>query len=203
MANLKNSANKKIERNLFLSSKDITENFSDRELERKKRVMLCVSKKLDDPLISDKALVEFLMNGCDGACNEVSTTTAYRDISLVTSITGKVNVAAKEWLRYMVIEGAKAAAKKAHDAGDFKAVASNLTVIMKTGKLEQDDMTDLHGLMSPPDFEPTGDMDALGDEIEKLENPEEERRKLRELFQSKAKEQSYIDYQNVDHDKPQ
>ena len=96
----------------------------------------------------------------------------------------------------MIVEAAKSAAKKAYAAGDYKAVASNLTVIMKTTKVDQDDTMDLNSVMSPPDFEPTSNLEALGEEIEIIENPDEERIKLRALFHSKAKQEKYTDYED-------
>lgn len=202
MSNYKNSAALKIERNLFKSEKDLKEPFSERELERKHRVMLCVSKKLEDPLILDKTLVDFLMNGCEGACKDVSETTAYRDIALVTNITGKIKLATKDWNRYMIIEAAKRAAAKADEAGDYKAVASNLTVIMKTSKADQDDDIDIHSVMTPPNFEPSADPLTLGDDVEVIPNLEEERKRLRELFHSKAKEKVYTDYIEIKDESP-
>lgn len=53
----------RIERALFKDREEASSILSQREMEIKKRMMLCVSKKMEDPLIQDTELVNFLMNG--------------------------------------------------------------------------------------------------------------------------------------------
>lgn len=69
--------------------------------------MLCVSKLLEDPMTADKEIVSFLTGGCGGNCEPVSTATAYRDLASIRRLVGNVQLAGKNWYRYMVIEAAK------------------------------------------------------------------------------------------------
>lgn len=186
MPNTKNSALNKILRNLYLAPEDINENFSEREMQRKHRIMLCVAKKLDNPLITDKELVEYLIAGCDGNLNEVSKSTAYRDIGAVSEITGNVKLAAIDWYRYMLVEGAKEGFAIAKNMKDARGIAANLTVIMKTTKADKDnDKIDFDQLI-PPSFEPTDDISILGDEYTEIEDLESRRSELRKLLKPKA-----------------
>lgn len=190
MPNPKESAYKKIEQNLFRSPAEIQDKFSDKEMERKNRIMFCVTKKLEDPLISDKALVDFLTSGCQGLLKEVSSSTAYRDVAAVTRLTGNIQLAAKSWYRYMLIEGAKRGAALAEAIKDPKGFAANLSIIMKTTRADQDDNDIDWEKMIPPSFEPTDDVSILGDNFERIPDLEERRKELRDLFGvTKAKRQ--------------
>ena len=60
----------RIERALYKDRDDSTQ-LTQRELEIKKRMMLCVSKKMESPLIEDTEIVTFLMNGCGGQADPV------------------------------------------------------------------------------------------------------------------------------------
>lgn len=97
----------RIERALFKDKEDASSILSQREMEIKKRMMLCVSKKMEDPLIQDTELVNFLMNGCGGNTDAVSQSQAYRDIGMINRLVGNIQLAAKAWYRYMIVEGGK------------------------------------------------------------------------------------------------
>ncbi len=194
MPNAKESALKKIERNLFKDRKDIKENFSEREFQRKARIMLCVSKKLDQPMISDKELVEFLKAGCEGACTPVENATAYRDIAAVSKICGNVTLASKAWYRYMIVEGAKEAFEIAKKQKDAKGMAAALDKIGKYTMADKEDSENILSQMLPPNFEPTADASVLGEEIIVIGNPEKRRRQLRDLFKGK----DIVDIQSTD-----
>ena len=89
----------RIERALFKDKEDASSILSQREMEIKKRMMLCVSKKMEDPLIQDTELVNFLMNGCGGNTDAVSQSQAYRDIGMINRLVGNIQLAAKAWCR--------------------------------------------------------------------------------------------------------
>ena len=101
----------RIERALFKDKEDASNILSQREMEIKNRMMLCVSKKMEDPLIQDTELVNFLMNGCGGNTDAVSQSQAYRDIGMINRLVGNIQLAAKAWYRYMIVEGGKKAWK--------------------------------------------------------------------------------------------
>ncbi|MBK5720133.1 hypothetical protein JGH11_04530 [Dysgonomonas sp. Marseille-P4677] len=184
MPNAKDRASDKIKRNLFRPKKEIADEFSEAEYERKKRVMLAVTRKIDDPIIPDKEIIEFLETGCDGTCKPVSTSTAYRDLLLIKNITGNIKLASKDWERYMVVETAKAEIRKS-TGKDSRAVASLLKVITEVRQLGQDDKENFFDLMVPPDYEITGDPEALGEmegeQTEKIDY-NQRRKELRELY---------------------
>ena len=82
----------RIERALFKDREEASSILSQREMEIKKRMMLCVSKKMEDPLIQDTELVNFLMNGCGGNADAVSQSQAYRDIGMINRLVGNIQL---------------------------------------------------------------------------------------------------------------
>jgi hypothetical protein len=121
----------RIERALFKDREEASSILSQREMEIKKRMMLCVSKKMEDPLIQDTELVNFLMNGCGGNADAVSQSQAYRDIGMINRLVGNIQLAAKAWYRYMIVEGGKKAFSMAIDKEDAKGAAAALDKIGK------------------------------------------------------------------------
>ena len=89
----------RIERALFKDKDEATTLLSPREMEIKKRMMLCVSKKMEEPLIPDTELVNFLLHGCGGNTEPVSQSQAYRDIGMINRLVGNIQLAAKAWYR--------------------------------------------------------------------------------------------------------
>lgn len=184
MPTAKKRAADKIKQNLFLPTEEIKDQLTAFELERKKRIMFCITQKLDDPIISDKELVKHLTTGCTGACKAVSQPTAYRDLLIINNVAGNIRNASKEWLRYMVIEIAKEEIKTCRGK-DGKAVAALLKVIHETGQLGKDDIDDLASRMTPPDWTFTDDVRVLGENIEVLPDADERRKELRTFFNKK------------------
>ncbi|MEG0648110.1 MAG: hypothetical protein RR471_13215, partial [Bacteroides sp.] len=86
----------RIERALYKDRDDSTQ-LTQRELEIKTRMMLCVSKKMESPLIEDTEIVNFLMHGCGGQADPVSKSQAYRDIGMLNRLVGNIRLAAKSW----------------------------------------------------------------------------------------------------------
>ncbi len=174
---------KKIESALYLKDSEAAEKLTPYENERRKRWVFCLSQKMDDPLISDKTLVEELEAGYAGLFSPVAKSTAYRDIAAVHKIIGNIRLASKNWYRYMIIEGAKKAYSIAENKQDGKAMAAALDKIGKYTMADKPDNDFDWSQMIPLDIEPAADPDLL-ENVEPIENIEQRRRELRALFKS-------------------
>lgn len=177
----KDSTYSRIERALFKDKGEASEILSAREMEIKNRMMLCVSKKMDDPLIEDADLVNFLMHGCAGNAEPVSKSQAYRDIGMINRLVGNIQLAAKAWYRYMIVEGGKKAFKIAIDKGDAKGAAASLDKIGKYTRSDKEDEKFDYSQLIPPSFEPSDDVTLL-EGLEVIEDLEEKRKELRNRF---------------------
>lgn len=171
----------RIERALFKDKDEATTLLSPREMEIKNRMMLCVSKKMEDPLIEDTELVNFLMHGCGGNAEPVSKSQAYRDIGMINRLVGNIQLAAKAWYRYMIVEGGKKAFRMAIDKEDAKGAAAALDKIGKYTRSDKEDDKFDYSQLIPPSFEPSDDVTLL-EGLEQIENLEEKRVELRSLF---------------------
>lgn len=153
------------------------------DLDVKQRLMLCVTRKLDRPLTSDRDLVDYLMSGCAGMTAPVSRSQAYRDVAAVSALTGDIQPAAKNWMRHMIVEGAKAVYDMAMTNKDAKGAAAALDKIGKYTRCDKDDETMDWSEMLPPIFEPTDDVTLIeGLDVIGHRDLEKERKRLRELF---------------------
>lgn len=177
----KDSTYERIERALFKDKDESTTLLSAREMEIKNRMMLCVSKKMEDPLIEDTELVNFLMHGCGGNAEPVSKSQAYRDIGMINRLVGNIQLAAKAWYRYMIVEGGKKAFKIAIDKEDAKGAAAALDKIGKYTRSDKEDDKFDYSQLIPPSFEPSDDVTLL-EGLEEIENLEEKRVELRSMF---------------------
>lgn len=177
----------KIEQCLFKDQDDATQMLSAREIEIRNRMMLCVSKKMDDPLIEDTDLVNFLMHGCGGNATPVSQSQAYRDIGMMNRLVGNITLSAKQWYRYMIVEGAKKAYAVAIDKGDAKGAAAALDKIGKYTRCDKEDDKFDYERMIPPSFEPSDDI-TLIEGMEPIDNLEERRKELRQLAKNMVME---------------
>lgn len=177
----KDSTYERIERALFKDKDESTTLLSEREMEIKKRMMLCVSKKMEEPLIEDTEIVNFLMNGCGGNAEPVSKSQAYRDIGMINRLVGNIQLAAKAWYRYMIVEGGKKAFKIAIDKEDAKGAAAALDKIGKYTRSDKEDDKFDYSQLIPPSFEPSDDVTLL-EGLEEIENLEEKRVELRSMF---------------------
>lgn len=185
----KDTTYERIERALYKDKEEAELMLTPREQEIRERMMLCVAKKMDSPLIEDSELVTFLMHGCGGAATPVSQSQAYRDIGMINRLVGNIQLAAKNWYRYMIVEGAKKGYQLAIDNGDAKGAAANLDKIGKYTMADKEDSRIDFGKMIPPSFEPSDDVTTL-EGIEQIDNLEERRKELRELARSMAKSQA-------------
>ena len=171
----------RIERALFKDKDEATTLLSHKEMEIKQRMMLCVSKKMEEPLIPDTELVNFLVHGCGGNTEPVSQSQAYRDIGMINRLVGNIQLAAKAWYRYMIVEGGKKAFNMAMDKEDAKGAAAALDKIGKYTRSDKEDEKFDYSQLVPPSFEPSDDVTLL-EGLEPIENLEEERIKMRSMF---------------------
>lgn len=171
----------RIEQVLFKDKDATALQLSDRELEIKERMMLCVAKKMDDPLTADSELVTFLTGGCGGLTKPVSKSQAYRDIAMIDQLVGNIQLAAKSWYRYMIVEGGKKAFQLAMDNNDAKGAAAALDKIGKYTRADKEDDAFDFSQLIPPSFEPTDDVTTL-EGLEEIDNLEQRRQELRALF---------------------
>ena len=174
----------KIELVLFKGHEEIAGTLSPRELAQKDRWMLCVSKKIADPIILDSELVNFLTTGCGGVCEYVSPATAYRDIAAINRLVGNVSLASKNWYRHMIIESSKKGIEIAKSQNDAKGIAANTDKIGKYTRADKDDEAFDYGSMIPPSFEPSDDVTLLGDDFVSIPNLEEVRKEFRDRFKN-------------------
>ena len=178
---MKEDAFKKIESVLYIPETEALEHLTPNENERRKRWVHCITQKMEDPLKPDKKLVDELVAGFDGVFAPVSTTTAYRDLAAVQKIIGNIQLSAKSWYRYMIIEGAKKAYEIAETERDARGMASALDKIGKYTMADKPDNDFDWKQMIPLDIEPAADPDLL-ENIEPIDNLEERRRELRKLW---------------------
>lgn len=183
---MKDDAFKKIESVLYLKESEAAEHLTPYENERRKRWVYCINQKMDDPLISDKMLVEMLEAGFAGLFSPVAKSTAYRDLAAVQKLIGNIQLAAKNWYRYMIIEGAKKAFEIASKKSDAKGMAAALDKIGKYTMADKPDNDMDWSQMIPLDIEPAADPDLL-EAVEPIGDVDARRRELRALFKSGMK----------------
>lgn len=179
----------KIERALFKSESEASLILSKAELEIKNRIMLCVSKKMEDPLFEESKLVSFLTGGCGGTCTPVSQSQAYRDLAMVSRLVGNITLSSKAWYRYMIVESCKKGIKLAEEERDAKGMAANADKIGKYTRSDKEDDAFDWSTMVPPSWEPSDDVTLL-EGIQPIANLEEERTKFRSLFINQMQKQA-------------
>ena len=153
------------------------------EIEMKTRFMLSVTRRLENPLTTDPDLVVFLMSGCNGTTKPISRSQAYRDIAAINLLTGNIQLASKNWMRHMIVEGSKEIYRKALDRGDFKGAAAALDKLGKYTRCDKDDDAMDWSEMLPPVFEPSDEITLIdGLDVMEGKDIEKERKRLRSLF---------------------
>lgn len=83
MNNAKDKAYKKIEQNLFKPQSEAAKDLTPFQLERRNRWIYCISQKMENPMISDRLLLENLMQGIEGMFKAVPISIAYQDLGTV------------------------------------------------------------------------------------------------------------------------
>lgn len=177
---------KKIESVLYLPDDQADQVLTPYEMERRNRWLICVSKKMENPLLPDKQLVEMLEAGMTGKFRAVAKSTAYRDIAAVNKITGNIQLAATNWYRYMIIEGAKEAFDIAKAEKDARGMSAALDKIGKYTRADKPDNDFDWDQMLPPVMEPSNDTTLL-EGIEPIENLEARRREMRKMFKGELR----------------
>ncbi|MCE9476810.1 hypothetical protein K0H43_21670, partial [Bacteroides fragilis] len=136
------------------------------------------------------------MHGCGGQAEPVSQSQAYRDIGMINRLVGNIQLAAKSWYRYMIVEGGKKAFQLAIDNGDAKGAAAALDKIGKYTRSDKDDDAFDFGQLIPPSFEPSDDVTTL-EGIEVIDNLEQRRQELRSLCKDMLTKQA-TDIQTIE-----
>ena len=185
MKDNRESTYERIERALFKSREEGFQMLTAKEMAIKERMMLVVAKRLENPLTEDNELVNFLIGGCGGVVDKVSQSQAYRDVAMANRLVGNIQLSAKSWYRYMIVEGAKAAYNMAMEKGDAKGAASALDKMGKYTRSDKEDDALDFSQMLPPSFEPSDDVTLL-EGVERIDNLEERRRELRKLARNKV-----------------
>ena len=180
---------KKIESVLYLPDHQAELALTPYEMERRNRWLICVSMKMDNPLLPDKSLVEMLEAGMTGKFDPVAKSTAYRDIAAVNKITGNIQLAATNWYRYMIIEGAKEAFDIAKAEKDARGMAAALDKIGKYTRADKPDNEFDWDQMLPPVMEPSNDTTLL-EGIEPIEDLEKRKKELREMFKGDMRDRA-------------
>lgn len=199
MAKTQLSVYEKIEFSLFKSVDESRLELTSKDMEVKKRILICVSKKMDNPLMQNSDLVRFLMDGGsitqiekdeEGAesetvtpmlFNPVSQAQAYNDIAGITKIVGNISLSAKSWYRYMIVEGCKKGYEIAVTDRDPSGIAANMDKIGKYTRADKEDDAFDYSQMLPPSFEPTDDVTVL-EGMEEIADLETERSNFRARF---------------------
>lgn len=180
---------KKIESVLYLPDHQAELALTPYEMERRNRWLICVSMKMENPLLPDKSLVEMLEAGMTGKFRAVAKSTAYRDIAAVNKITGNIQLAATNWYRYMIIEGAKEAFDIAKAEKDARGMAAALDKIGKYTRADKPDNEFDWDQMLPPVMEPSNDTTLL-EGIEPIEDLEKRKKELREMFKGDMRDRA-------------
>ena len=124
---------------------------------------------------------EMEINGCGGNTDAVSQSQAYRDIGMINRLVGNIQLAAKAWYRYMIVEGGKKAFNMAIDKEDAKGAAAALDKIGKYTRSDKEDEKFDYSQLIPPSFEPSDDVTLL-EGLEPIEDLEGTRSEMRSRF---------------------
>ena len=165
---------------LFSNKSAVLNSLSPAELETRARWMYIMTKKLEEPLISNKKILDMLMYGIRDSWKGVSQSTAYNDIAAVNEILGNVKTASKAWIRYTIIEGCKRAYEIAEEKEDPQGMAAALDKMGKYSRADKEDDALDYTQMLPPVFEPTDDVTVI-EGIRAIPDLEKRRAELRAL----------------------
>ena len=150
--------------------------FTEHELEIKKRYSNVFAYWIDKPTLSEKKITQYIRTEF-----KLSKTQAYRDLQKIKVLLGNVRNATKEWQRYKLI----AMLDKAYEIAERKKNEKNMILAAdKLGKYTQLDKEDSQKIpydeIIPPTWEITGDVTVL--HIEPIKNLEEKQKKMREKY---------------------
>lgn len=178
---------------LFDDPKDLDKiDFTEKELELKKRYMTVFTYWFDKPTLSEKKIIDFMIRDLG-----VARTQAYRDLHKIKILLGNVRNASKEWHRYKVIAMLDKAYELAELRNDAMAMISAADKLAKYTQLDKEEGEKIpYDQIVPQSFEPTGDVSVLG--LEPINNLAERQRKLREKYGGQPVEEAVVIEQTTD-----
>jgi hypothetical protein len=160
--------------------------FTEKELEIKKRYLAVFSFWIEKPTLSDKKIIQFMVQSLG-----LSKSQAYRDINCIKILLGNVRNANKEWQRYKLISMLDRAYELAEANKNSMAMIKAANVLGKYTQLDKEDAMPIpYDEIVPQSFEPTGDVSVLG--IEPMKDLKERQRRLREKYGSTLIEDAEI-----------
>jgi hypothetical protein len=150
--------------------------FSDSEIEIKKRYAAVFTFWIDKPTLSDKKIINYMISELD-----LSKSQAYRDLYNIKILLGNVRNATKEWQRYKLI----AMLDKAYEFAEKKKDAKSMILAAdKLGKYTQLDKEDAikipYDEIVPQNFDITPDVSVL--DLVPIENLQEVQSKMRKKY---------------------
>jgi len=150
--------------------------FTEHELKVKKRYSLIFSYWLDKPTLSERKLINYLVNE-----HSYSKSMAYKDVGTVKVLLGNVRNATKEWQRYKLIAILDRAIELAEAKKDVKNMILAADKLGKYTQLDKEDSIRIpYDEIVPQNFEITGDVSVLG--IEPIPNLQERQKRMREKY---------------------
>lgn len=163
--------------------------FSEKEIEIKKRYLAVFTFWIEKPTLSDKKIIQFMISSLG-----VSKSQAYRDLDKIKILLGNVRNANKEWQRYKLISMLDKAYELAEIRKNPTAMIKAANVLGKYTQLDKEDALPIpYDEIVPQTFEPTGDVSVLG--IEPMKDLKDRQCKLREKYGSTLIED--VNYQEV------
>lgn len=151
------SAVEKFKQVLYDDVSGLRDRFSDKEINQLLRIRYAHSQLLENPLMVKKGLVD-LITAKDG----VSTAQAYYDIEIAETMLGDIKNATRQYMLFLVTEGAKKAFAMAEMNEDGKGMAAAMNVIAKYHRLDQPESQDFpHDKIVPPSWVITSDIKVL------------------------------------------
>lgn len=151
------SAVEKFKQVLYDDVSGLRDRFSEKEIRQLLRIRYAHSQLLENPFAVKKTLVELIV-----AKDEVSIAQAYYDIELAEAMLGDIKNASRQYMLFLVTEGAKKAFAKAEENNDGKGMAAAMNVIAKYHRLDQPESQDFpHDKIVPPSWVVTSDIKVL------------------------------------------
>jgi hypothetical protein len=177
----------KMQMYLFDDPKDLEKvQFTEKELELKKRYMTVFTYWFDKPTFSEKKIIDFMIRDLG-----VARTQAYRDLHKIKILLGNVRNASKEWHRYKVIAMLDRAYELAESRNDATAMISAADKLAKYTQLDKEEGEKIpYDQIVPQTFEPTTDVSVLG--LEPITNLKERQEKLRLKYGGQPVEEAVI-----------
>jgi len=157
------SAVEKFKQVLYDDVCSLTDRFTEKEINQLLRIRYAHSQLLENPLVVKKDLVDLIV-----AKNKVSIAQAYYDIELAETMLGDIKNASRQYMLFLVTEGAKKAFDKAEKNNDAKGMAAAMNVIAKYHRLDQPESQDFpHDKIVPPSWVITSNIRVLRPDYDK------------------------------------